>query len=533
MADGSKVRIGERMRDKYIPRVLTCAAFLFYLLITCYKLTDAPLWFDETIEYWFSRLMKGSLPFVTNGTEGTTDMYHRILTTYQPPLYNVLMFFWLKISESEWWFRFFGVLMGLLGNIAVYRTVKRHGSEYAAALAVFFSSCIYISLYYMQECSEYCLMLGTLSWTIYYFFEVIRERSTKNIVLFTVSSILPVYSQYGAAFPVAAMLFVAYVYVLTGKERKAAVRMTASYLTALVVAAIPLIVFFLAKQMAGIQGEAGGSGVSLGGNIVVVFFKSFITVIWWSIFGGCSNAVTFVIASFFLASLLVAVVFSRKMHIRLLVAINAVTWIVYFIAVRSGLYSYGMFGNRYNLFFIPLWVVTIFLVAQEIPEIARERLPERFRAAGRIYCVIGVCLVVCFMYSNWHRKIRNNRTKEDMRGAVAAWVECGAKDSETIVYYAGDSGFAYYVRHADDYREEWERNVRYMAWESDLSKEGFDGYLSALYGEEEPQEIYVIGSHIRDDLYTMLAVLANRGYTTESVFSGYKATLVRLRKNAS
>ena len=126
-------------KKQSIEKMMVGAAFAFFVLITCYKLTNAPLWFDETIEFWYSKIMFGKLPFVGDGLNASTDinMYQRILSTYQPPLYNVIMHFWLKIGTSEWWFRFFGVVMGLIGNIGIYKAVKRISNAYLAAVSVF------------------------------------------------------------------------------------------------------------------------------------------------------------------------------------------------------------------------------------------------------------------------------------------------------------------------------------------------------------------------------------------------------------
>jgi hypothetical protein len=219
-------------------------------------LTNAPLWFDEAVEFWYSKVMIGKVPY-----SDLTNMYQRILDTFQPPLYNFLMYFWLKISESEWWFRFFGVVCGLFANIAIYKSVKKLCKNvYIASGAVFFSSCVYQLVYYWQECAEYCLMLGTFCWTIYFFLCVIEERTTKNIIIFTISAIIPVYSQYGAAFPIAVMVCAVFGVVLMSSNKKSIMTIMVSYLTAFFAAAVPLYAFFLKKQM---ESQHGGE-VSIG-----------------------------------------------------------------------------------------------------------------------------------------------------------------------------------------------------------------------------------------------------------------------------
>ena len=183
--------------------ILLGGVFLLFLIISTYKLTNASLWFDESIEYWYSKIMVGELPFESSGT---VNMYQRIISTFQPPLYNVLMYFWLKISDSVWWFRFFGVVMGFIGMIGLYKAIfKATGNSYLASCSVAFATFVYQLLYYWQECAEYCIMLAGLFWTLYYWIAMIKEPNRKNLIGFTISAIIPIYSQYGSAFPVVIM----------------------------------------------------------------------------------------------------------------------------------------------------------------------------------------------------------------------------------------------------------------------------------------------------------------------------------------
>ena len=263
-----------------LEKILTGAAFTLFFLITCYKLTNAPLWFDETIEYWFSKVMFGELPFSSANTEGSTNMYQRIITTFQPPLYNFVMYFWLLISSGEWWFRFFGVVMGFIANIAIYKSVKKMANGYIAAAAVMFSSCVLALVSYWQECSEYCLVLCTLSWSIYFLICLVETQSTKNIVLFTIFAILPIYSQYGAAFVVIPMVIAVYVYIIIKKNKKAIIEISISYFSAFVFAAIPLYVLFLKKQMMNQHGgEVVLNTLNFNGNILRDLFESLIEVV--------------------------------------------------------------------------------------------------------------------------------------------------------------------------------------------------------------------------------------------------------------
>lgn len=70
------------------------------------------LWYDEAVEYYFSKFLTGPVP----GSPGTVNMMERILLTFQPPLYNVLMHFWLRFFDTEFMFRLAGILTTMAGG---------------------------------------------------------------------------------------------------------------------------------------------------------------------------------------------------------------------------------------------------------------------------------------------------------------------------------------------------------------------------------------------------------------------------------
>ena len=515
-------------------KLLSWVAFAFYFVITSYRLTYAPLWFDETVEYWYSKIMFGPLPFLGCALDQTTNinMYQRIISTFQPPLYNFIMFFWLKVNTSEWWFRFFGVLMGFAGNIGIYKTVKKNSNGTVAAVSVFLTSCIFRLVYYWQECAEYCLMLGSLCWTIYFFEELIREQIIKNIILFTVFSIIPVYSQYGAIFPVAAMLMIAYMYVLMKKEKRPIIQISVSYAVALVFAALPLVFLFLLKQIASQQNgrmRIEASGID---GYIIDMWKRLIEVVRWNLFSHCNKSTAFIFAVVFILCTIIVFVFTDKKNIRILVITNVMTWVFYYFSVKLGLYSYGKFGRRYDLFFIPLWIVLFFTVCTEVLTVIKEKTYKRCQVFSRLYTCAVLSLIIAFMYSNWTVKIHDNWSKEDMRGAVNAWFEAGAQDSNTLVYYPGDSGFLYYLQHDDRYTGEMEdKKIHCMKWYRNKTAKEYTEYIQTFYGDNWPSEIYVIASLIRDDLNTILSVMSEKGYTKEELFNHSDALLLRLSKS--
>lgn len=514
-------------------KILCGAAFCFFIVVVTYKLTNAPLWFDETIEYWYSKIMFGKLPFDGAGiATGSSNMYQRIISTYQPPLYNVLMHFWLMIGDSEWWFRFFGVAMGFVGMIALYKTVCKIGNAYLAALAVVFSTCVYQLVYFWQECAEYCLMLGSLFWTIYFWVCLIENTGKKEIICFTISAIIPVYSQYGAVFPVAAMAISAFVYVLLHKNREQIITIVISDCIALIVAALPLYFFFLKKQM---LSQHGGSeiivqNISFTNGIIRDMLHNLKEVFKWNCFSYYNDLFIKVFLIIILLMILFVFIFSHNNKTKLLIAINLVTWILYYFSVKAKLYSYGNFGNRYNLFFIPMWIIMGFAIGIEIYSIISQYNLKNIKFEW-YYTGICICFVLCFSYLGWVSKLQNNWGKENCRGAVNAWYSAGADNSNTIVYYAADSGFAYYIRQSSNFTTTIEANVNYMYWYRDRSVDEYREYVNSVFGNTWPNEIYIVASHPRDDMNVLVSSITNEGYNREDLYS-QGAYLLRLTKSA-
>ena len=140
-------------------------AFLLFMMV--FNLTHSSPWGDEWVEYTISQKS------IRNG-----DMYRAIINTFQPPLYNFLMHFWLKIGKSVLWFRMFNVLCGAVSGICIYKSLKNMTTPLLAAGVVCSMGATYRWIYCIQECSEYALMLMFLCISLYYYIKI-NERNRK------------------------------------------------------------------------------------------------------------------------------------------------------------------------------------------------------------------------------------------------------------------------------------------------------------------------------------------------------------------
>ncbi len=88
-----------------------------------------------------------------------------IVGDFWPPLYHILLHFWMQISLSDDWLRLLSVLLGLLSIAVFYKLTRSILKEKKAFLVVFLLSISPYHIWYSQEIRPYMLMvlMGVLS----------------------------------------------------------------------------------------------------------------------------------------------------------------------------------------------------------------------------------------------------------------------------------------------------------------------------------------------------------------------------------
>lgn len=231
--------------------------------------------------------------------------------------------------------------------------------------------------------------------------------------------------------------------------------------------------------------------------------------------------------------LFLLVLFLAKNWMKWLVVANIICWITYYGTVKLSFYSYGTFGDRYSLFFIPIWLVSFFMVLSETKEIIGGFLEKRetrkfFQSIlDRRAVFSGICLALALVYClNGWNSVKENWSKEDIRGVTDAWYSVEGYDISTLVYYASASGFSYYCEHDDRYTDDIIDNVVFMKWYRDRTVEEYTEYLDELFGENWPDSLYVVASHVRSDLNTILQCFVDKGYISSDVYNGNEDKLI-------
>ncbi|MEG1847570.1 MAG: glycosyltransferase family 39 protein [Lachnospiraceae bacterium] len=491
-------------------------AFSFFIYMAMTKLTQAPLWLDETLEYYISRSLTGPLSWYSNnGVTVTNNMYERMLGAFQPPLYNIVMYFWLLISTGEWWFRFSSVIMSAIGVIGIYQSIRKITTIKIASLSVVVYSCIYQVIYYTQECGEYAMLLMFLPWLLYSYIKLMEHRQLKNMIFFALFCVLSIYTQYGAAFVILPLAMSVGIRILQSKEWNRLKQLICVYLITFLVAAIPLLIFFIIPQLQNQTTFGPGSAAwrFYQNNFFLDFIHMFIDVFRWNTIESITRFYGVALIITILLGLMAFACFTRSRSILLkhLILCNIATWILYYIPTRAGIYGRGYFGFRYNLFFIPLWLLTIALMLFESYQILGQiSKTEKKRWLQRGYCMILLIAIAGYCVYGTHQ-INKRWEKSDTRGCVNTWYAEQGYDTLTYVDWGQTPSFSYYLEHDDRYQANYENNLI----REKLEKPEIEDVHLMLDGKW-PEEIYCCVGDIHTSAFVQAFV--EKGYTVEQLY---------------
>jgi len=513
--------------------ISTSFVFSLFLAIVLYKLNASSLWFDEAIEYWISKIMFGALPLTL--LDGTENMYQRIVITFQPPLYNLIMWLWLQIHDGALWFRLASALFGFVGIIGLYKAIKLNTNALFANIGVLISAFTYKLIYYFQECAEYSLMLCFLCWALYYYSKAIRTFCRKDIIIFTLFSIASIYSQYGAAFAILPLLVSVLWKAISQKNKKVTQTIIVTYSISAIFAAIPLVVYFLIPQIIRQQNINGKVLIVLNEPIFLDWFKDIYKVVIANFFnfpGFSSIAIAILISVIVVASVFV-VIFGKNRIAKHYIICLFITYTLYYSAVKLGLYaiteghSAGHFF-RYSIFFVPFLLLSFFLIIYE----TYQNLKIYY--VVKVICpyIAGILLFLLFAFCglNWKFKLSDGMKKEpdhDLRGAINEWYNQGGNCEYTIVEDWLLCGFLYYERHHDNYTNVIDSKIIIDHNEPNKNQ------LFKQMSKKNPSVLYAIYYTYDDQLDSLISASAEYGYHCKEVFFNGNVKVICFEKKQS
>ena len=457
-----------------------------------FNLMHSALWADEWVEYYYSQK-----------SIRTGDIFRAIVSTFQPPLYNLVMHFWLKISQSLLWFRLFNVVIGFIAGIFIYKTIRILYTKRAAIISVFILATCYQWVYCIQECSEYSLMLACLFASIYFYVSCSVKFDYFPFFGFILFSVLAIYSQYGSVFvtiPLLALFFFKTVFDKQAQPRRK-LFVLGSYVISLVIFALPLYLLFLKKQME--NNAITGNTVDFSSDVIKDFPFVFgqITGYLFNANNGEIWPAVFSVISIIILALCLFIVADRKVEWQRKSIIIALLsgYTLHFFLVQMHIYamvhpgeSAGFFA-RYSYFYIPLCAVAFPIIIAESRRKTTALTSWKQYAAAVLAAWVLIVSFVGIM-KNWHKSYDNVFIK--------TWAENEGWKEPTYLFGV-KYGFYYYVERLENYEESFLDNVsesvdednlpdRFWAWRINWGGSGWKttidkarslGYEVKMYGD--------------------------------------------------
>ncbi|MCR5102753.1 MAG: glycosyltransferase family 39 protein [Butyrivibrio sp.] len=490
-------KLSEKIDRKFVVKILL-SIYLLWMMLN--NFTHSSLWGDEWVEFMVSKRP------ILNG-----DMYERVLYTYQPPIYNWVMHFWLELGDSVAWFRFFNIIPGVITLLAVYKSIKKLIGENAALISTFVFGSMYQWIYCVQECSEYCIMVCFLACALYFFINAIEDGRARDMLLMVAMCIGAMYSQYGAFFVVMPLLIIYMVHVLFSKDKKNIINMLITYLVALIGFAIPLYVFYAKIQLAG--NEVGDHstiefGLSQLAHLFIVFgglVGYFLNIIQYKLLYMVIAVVGLIIAG---CGIYLIAKGRLSLIKKYLVIGYFVSYVMYYVLVTVQIYAMMHPGqssgyySRYGYFFLPYTIITFAVIIYEMLKLLGERAGCARMILTAIYCVLfffGLPGIV----SNW------DKSYDDQ--AYQVWLSNDGFKETTYNLGAARYTYKYYKKYVSeaDYTGEAVRDMNmdiddldensFWVWESGwadyytfdeiLDKAKTEGYDITVYFDAETTKL--------------------------------------------
>ncbi len=406
---------------------------VFAFALRMWEINARSMWFDESFEYWAS-------------TVGLQDLLTTVTTSFQPPLYNFLLHFWLNFGSDAIWLRFLSVAFSMLGLLGLMVLGHRLFGIRGAIVVGLLMATLPTEIKYAQEVAEYALMSFMLSWALLSLFRALRVSTWKAWGVWGIFCVMAVYSHYGAAisvFALSAIVFIENIF----RHELAKLGKQASVIILSLVLGLPLL-YFLPKQLLAQKRNP----VVLGDfiyeikSLVENTGKTFLFPLTGEPFSSLPKWLPLLgIGSILLLSLLM-LLFCQDKDLKRVFLWFWGEYLVYYWSVRASLYAYGNYGFRYMLILLPLFVLVMAAVVSKLHE--SKFLFIKATATGLLFLTIALG-VYSLPNRSISEKTRNYTAwpeTQDVREVVLYWRQHSSYDTPTYIYYGAAPAFRYYAR---------------------------------------------------------------------------------------
>lgn len=517
-------------------RLLMLLMLLAAFTARMWHLSTPALWLDEAFEYWTAELPWAELP-------------NAVRYALQPPLYTYLLHWWLQVDIAPTWLRFLSVTLSMIGGAALLAwanlALDRVGIWTTGALI----SITPVVIQYAQDVAEYALLFCTLSCALLCLSRTHTHTGWRRWLALMIWGVLSVYSHYGALLILIPLAGFTFLENLVRQRYQAVYQQALVSLAGLLLIA-PLVYGFLWEQFVHMPGRPALSLLLFTAPAAsLINLRDTLLTLWMN----SGPQVPLPMATQWLGQLGLAI-FMLACGYQLVMpgawaAKRTILWFwlavaVYYLAVRSGAYAYGVFGGRYSSILAPLFILTggalgAYLLGQK----------QNTLALG--LTTMYLCLALAAwpqspFYPTLHGQVRPPEEREDMQSVVHTWRQQRTATEPTYVYEGAIFTFGYYVKLAglETHTLLSEQNAACR----DTAQPGCDDAM-IFYGRnlrghpavervaaiwqamgQQPDRFWLIFAHVYEDEDVAMLTLLREQYTVIATYTGFDAAAYLLQR---
>ncbi len=395
--------------------ILPVLLLAFYLRLR--TLAAAPLWFDEAMEFWVATAALADLPAAVR--EALQD----------PPLYTVLLHFWMGLGRDEFTLRLLSTCASLLALPAAAALGREVYSRPAGLIAAFFLALLPPDIRFAQEVGQYALLSLTLSANLLLLALARRTDRRRHWTGWAVTAAAAAFNYYGSLLIILPAAGVLALERLIRRRWGSLFRLGTAALGFALLAG-PLLAGWLPDQL--FRGPTSGAfAVSFGspGQEWALFLDRTRYLLSYQFTGFIADPTphaALILAGWgLLLAALLAGAAGLVLERRPLFFLGWLLagWAVYYLAGRVDAYPYGM--TRHALILTPLLIT--------VAGIGAAALGRRWRPAGCLLIAAFVAIVLA----------APGEGPEDLRTVTDDFLDAHRPDTPVYVYYGAAPGFRY------------------------------------------------------------------------------------------
>lgn len=417
-------------------RIALLLVLLLGLALRLFDLGRGAVWVDEALEFWTASAGAGQV---------LQAVSQEIL---DPPLYSLVLHLWMAGGTAEGYLRLPSVLFSMLALLGAIAAGYQLGGAWASLLAGLLMAVAPIDIRYAQEIGQYSLYLCLGIWSANGFLLLHKHpQEPRYYAGWLASTLLAVYTHYGAIIPIAAMYLLEASTGLLGRswKRLGYLALTA---TVFVVGLLPVVLFILPDQLSWAPisavsrlAYASAGQVLASSAALLVHTLSFLFTAW-----------PFTYLPEWLPVGLAVITIAGSLLYFSKTPSSARTWTIWTL-LTIGLYLVVVQSGKYP----PGFRHSVFLLTSLVPLMASLCVRLSYKPAGRL---LALALVGFYLFASLvslpNISFRNQiyrqeewpwpETNYEIRPTLDYWLSNRRGKEPIYVYYAGNSVFRYYLQ---------------------------------------------------------------------------------------